>query len=91
MAAELQFIENPTIVIVPPPNRGGRYQLEFHPTPDNPAHPHSGCGHQSPQAWLWLIFLEAGQEAGREVTDVVCSQCHPARFARLQAWAEALR
>lgn len=86
MPAELQFIENPTIVIVPPPNRGGRYRLEIHSRTDNRA-----CGHQSPQALLWLIFLEAGQEAAREVTDAVCSQCDPARFARLQAWAEALR
>lgn len=91
MPAELQFIENPTIVIVPPPNRGGRYRLEFRPAAENPTAGKPDCGHQSPQALLWLIFLEAGQEAGREVTDVICSQCEPARFARMEAWAEALR
>lgn len=86
MAAELQFIENPTIVVVPPPERGGRYQIEFRPRTESPA-----CGHRSPQALLWLIFLEAGAETDREVADVICSVCEPARFARARAWAEALR
>lgn len=84
--AELQFIENPTVVVVPPPNRGGRYQIEFRPLEDR-----LPCGHRSPRALLWLIFLEAGQEAAREVTDIICSSCEPARYARAQAWAEALR
>jgi len=86
MAVELQFIENPTIVVVPPPNRGGRYEIEFRP----PAGGRS-CGHLAPQALLWLIFLEAGQEADREVSDVICADCEPDRYARARAWAEALR
>lgn len=84
MAVEVQFIENPTVIVVSPPNRGGRYQIEV-----RPAESGRPCGHQSPQALLWLIFLEAGEEAGREVSDVICSDCHPDRFARVQAWAEA--
>lgn len=86
MAANLQAVENPTVHIVPPPNRGGRYRVEFR----SQAQP-SACGHHSPHALLWLIFLEAGQEAGREVTDVICSRCDPARYARVEAWAETLR
>lgn len=86
MAAQLQFIENPTVVVVPPPNRGGRYEIEFRPPARTGA-----CGHHAPQALLWLIFLEAGRESGREVSDVICSDCEPARFARARAWAEALR
>jgi len=86
MAAEVQFIENPTVVVVPPPNRGGRYQIEFRPPEGGPA-----CGHVAPQAFLWLIFLEAGEESGREVSDIICSDCEPERYARARAWAEALR
>lgn len=82
MAVELQFVENPTIIVVPPPNRYGRYQFEFRPAAGN-----SSCGHHSQQALLWLIFVEAGQEADREVSDMICSECDPARFARAQAWA----
>ncbi|MBI4465926.1 MAG: hypothetical protein HY656_00665 [Acidobacteria bacterium] len=93
MAAELQFVENSTVVIVPPPNRGretparlgGRYRMELRAAGETLT-----CGHQADQALLWLIFLEADQEAGREVTEVICSACDPARFARAQAWAEAL-
>lgn len=84
--AELQPVETLTVIVAPPPNRGGRYQLEIRPPTQAPA-----CGHHSPHAYLWLIFLEAGAEAGREVTDVICSACDPTRFARVQAWAEALR
>jgi len=86
MAAELQFVENPTIVVVPPPERGGRYQIEFRLAAERLA-----CGHRSPQALLWLIFLEAGQELDREVSDVICSDCEPGRYARARAWADALR
>ena len=86
MAVELQFIENPTVVVVPPPNRGGRYEIEFRTPADGPA-----CGHSAAQALLWLIFLEAGEESGREITDIICSDCEPDRFARARAWAEALR
>jgi hypothetical protein len=84
--AELQFVENPTVVVVPPPNRGGRYQIEFRAPAGGPA-----CGHVAPQALLWLIFLEAGEESGREVSDVICSDCEPERYARARAWADALR
>lgn len=90
MAAELQVSEDPAVVIVPPPNRGGRYQLEFRLPGESAVHPPSGCGHESPQALLWLIFMEAGREANREITEVICARCDPARFARAQAWAEAL-
>lgn len=85
MAVELQVVETPTVVVVPRPSRGGRYRMEFRSTGETPA-----CGHQAPQALLWLIFLEADQEAGRELTETICSGCDPARFARAQAWAEAL-
>lgn len=91
MVAELQPAESSTVQVVPPPHRGGRYLLEFHPPAVNPTAGKLGCGHQAPHALLWLIFLESGREAGREVTDVICSRCDPARFARAQAWAEALR
>jgi hypothetical protein len=84
VTVEVQFIENPTSTVAPPPNRGGRYQVEVQRAATGAA-----CGHRSPQALLWLIFVEAGQEAGREVSDAVCSACQPERFARLQAWAEA--
>jgi hypothetical protein len=86
MRAEVQFVEDPTVVVVPPPNRGGRYQLEMKP-------PAQGlpCGHQSPQAILWLIFVEAGQEAEREVSEHICSTCNPERYARVRGWASALR
>jgi hypothetical protein len=86
MAVEVHFVENPTIIVAPPPNRGGRYQIELRsPVPGLP------CGHQSPQAVLWLTFVEAGQEAAREVSDVICAGCEPARFARVQGWAEGSR
>lgn len=86
MRAEVQFVENPTVVVAPPPNRGGRYRLELRP-------PATGlpCGHRSPQAVLWLIFLEAGREARREVSEHICSTCNPERFHRVQGWAQALR
>lgn len=90
MPADVQFIENPTITIVPPPNRGGRYQIEFRSGQAACPAPGGACGHESPQALLWLIYLEAGQEAGREVSDLICSACEPGRYARAQAWAEAL-
>lgn len=86
MTPEVQFVEDPTVVIAPPPNRGGRYQLELRSAPtDLP------CGHLSPQAVLWLIFVEAGEEHGREVAEHICSTCNPERFARVHGWAEALR
>lgn len=93
MAAELQFIENPTVVVVPPPNRGGRYEIEFRPPAGGPACPADcgACGHVAPQALLWLIFLESGEESGREVSDTICSDCEPERYARARAWADALR
>ncbi len=83
--ADLQAADNPIVTIVPPPNRGGRYRLEFRAAAEAPA-----CGHRSPQALLWLIFLEAEQETGREIAETICSGCEPARFARAQAWAEEL-
>jgi predicted RNA-binding protein with TRAM domain len=81
MAPVLEFIENPTIVVVPPPNRGGRYEVEITTSAE------SRCGHRRAQARLWLVFVEAGEEAGREVCDVICSECDPARFARIESWA----
>jgi len=84
MAANLQFVENPTIVVVPPPDRAGRYFVELAPRAG--ANP---CGHRALEARLWLVFIEAGAEAGREITAVCCSACDPARFARLRQWAEA--
>ncbi|MFQ5778300.1 MAG: hypothetical protein ACE5IP_09875 [Terriglobia bacterium] len=85
MAAELQVVENPIVVVVPPPGRGGRYQVEFRGAPA-----HCACGHHSQQALLWLIFVEAGREAGREVSDVICAKCDPARYARVESWAHSL-
>ncbi len=91
--SRISGLDNPTLVMVPPPRRdgapptglGGRYRLEFRPATETLA-----CGHRSARALLWLIFLEADREAGREVTEVICSHCDPARFARAQVWAEAL-
>lgn len=86
MRADVQFVEDPTVVVVPPPNRGGRYQLEMRPpVPGLP------CGHRGPQAVLWLIFVEAGQEDRREVAEHICSTCNPERYARVRGWAGALR
>jgi hypothetical protein len=39
---------------------------------------------------LWLIFVEGGREARREVSDVICSLCEPGRYQRAQVWAQAL-
>ena len=83
--AQLQYVENPTVVVVPPPNRSGRYLPEVR-TPEE----RTRCGHQALQALLWLIFVEEGEESGREVSDVICSACEPARFQRVARWAEAL-
>ena len=85
MAAELQVADSPTVVVVPSPKRGGRYRIELRPA-DAPL----ACGHQSPQALLWLIFLEGEEESAREVAEVICAGCDPGRFARAQLWAEAL-
>lgn len=84
--AELQFVENPTIVVVPPPNRCGRYVPEV----QNAGEP-SACGHRGPRAVLWLIFVEEGEEARREEAESICAACEPERFARLERWAHALR
>ena len=84
--AQLQYVENPTVVVVPPPNRSGRYLPEVQ-TIGEPGR----CGHRAQQALLWLIFVEEGEESGREVSDVICSACEPARFQRVARWAEALR
>jgi hypothetical protein len=84
--AQLQYVENPTVVVVPPPDRSGRYLPEVR-TPRQKTR----CGHRTLQALLWLIFVEHGLESGREVTDVICSTCEPARFARVASWAEALQ
>jgi len=84
--AHLQFIENATVVVVPPPNRSGRYLPEVR-TPEE----RTRCGHHALQALLWLIFIEEGKENGREVSDVICSACEPARFERVARWAKALR
>jgi len=84
--AQLQYVENPTVVVVSPPNRSGRYLPEVR-TNGGPAK----CGHRAQQALLWLIFVEEGEESGREVSDVICSACEPARFQRVARWAEALR
>lgn len=84
--AQLQYVENPTVVVVPPPNRSGRYLPEVRPSGGS-----SRCGHHGLEAVLWLIFVEEGQESGREVSDVICSACEPARFERVARWAEALR
>lgn len=86
MTAELQVIETPTAMMAPLAGRGGRYRVELRPRSLR-----IRCGHRSPHAVLWLIFLEAGREAGREITDTICSRCDPARFARVRAWAESLR
>lgn len=85
MATELQVVQNPTVVLVPPSERGGRYQVEFRGAPA-----HCACGHQSRQALLWLIFVEGGREASREVSDVICAECDPARYARVENWAHSL-
>jgi hypothetical protein len=38
-----------------------------------------------------LIFVEEGRETGRESSEIICSTCEPARYARVARWAEALR
>lgn len=85
MAAELHVTGSPTVVVVPSPHRGGRYQIEL-----RPAGARLRCGHRAASAHLWLIFLEGDAEAGREVSETICSGCDPARYRRAQAWAEAL-
>ena len=90
--AELYSPENTRVVVVPPPNRGGRYQVEFASGPLAPAFcsDASRCQHRASHALLWLIFVEGGREAKREVSDVICSLCEPGRFQRAQVWAQAL-
>ena len=90
--AELYSPENTRVVVVPPPNRGGRYQVEFASGPLAPAFRSdaSRCQHRASHALLWLIFVEGGREAKREVSDVICSLCEPGRFQRTQVWAQAL-
>ena len=83
--AQLQYVENPTVVVVSPPNRSGRYLPEVR-TPDQQAQ----CGHRAQQAVLWLIFVEEGEESGREVSDLICAACEPARFERVARWADAV-
>ena len=53
MRGELQAVETPTLVVLPPPSRGGRYRFEWRPAGELLA-----CGHRAPRALLWLIFLE---------------------------------
>ncbi len=84
--AQLQYVENPTVVVVPPPNRSGRYLPEVRPPGEPCAH-----GHRVAQALVWLIFVEEGREAGREASEVICSTCEPARYSRVARWAEALQ
>jgi hypothetical protein len=84
--AQLQFIENPTVVVVQPPNRSGRYLPEVRPAGEPGL-----CGHPALQARLWLVFVEEGKESRREVSDVICSACEPARFERVAQWARAIR
>ncbi len=90
--AELYSLENTRVVVVPPPNRGGRYQIEFASGPLAPAlrADASRCRHRASHALLWLIFVEGGREARREVSDVICSLCEPGRYQRAQVWAQAL-
>ncbi len=90
--AELYSLENTRVVVVPPPNRGGRYQVEFASGPLAPAFRSdaSRCQHRASHALLWLIFVEGGREARREVSDVICSLCEPGRYRRAQVWAQAL-
>ncbi len=90
--AELYSPENTRVVVVPPPNRGGRYQIEFASGPLAPAFRSdaSRCQHRASHALLWLIFVEGGREARREVSDVICSLCEPGRYQRAQVWAQAL-
>ncbi len=83
MAAELQFVENPTVTVAPPPNRGGRYRIELRSAPWRPP-----CGHHAQQALLWLTFVEGGQEIARELADVICAACEPTRYARVRNWAD---
>jgi len=85
MRGELQAVETPTLVVLPPPSRGGRYRFEWRPAGEPLA-----CGHRAPRALLWLIFLEGDTESAREVTEVICASCDPGRYARAQDWAEAL-
>lgn len=85
MPTQVQVADNPVVVYVPPPKRGGRYRVEFPETAGE-----RSCGHGSPHALLWLLFLEGDEVRGEEVTDVICSTCEPARFARVRAWASAL-
>ncbi len=84
--AQLEYVENPTVVVVPPPDRSGRYVPEVRPAGE--ACPH---GHRTGQALLWLIFVEEGRETGREASEIICSTCEPDRYARVARWAEALR
>lgn len=90
--AELYSVENPRVVVVPPPDRGGRYRIEFESGPHAPGFRSAAwrCRHRAPHALLWLIFVEGGEEARREISDFICSRCEPGRYQRARGWAQAL-
>lgn len=76
--------------VAPPPARAGRYRVTFGGVRGVSALPSSqACRCAEPQgpALVWLTFMEAGRETGRELTDMVCSRCEPERFRRVQQWA----
>ena len=85
----LQQLANPESAVVPPPDRAGRYRIEFGKSRPVPALPSSSChcAGQVSQALLWLSFVEKGREAPPELSDVICSRCEPARYRRARRWA----
>ncbi len=88
--AEVQRLAHPVVTVVPPPNRAGRYRVEFGNARPVSVLPFQSCCCEEKQAraLVWLTFLEEDREASRELTDVICSGCEPDRYQRARHWAD---
>ncbi len=87
--AELQGLAEPVVIVVPSPNRAGRYQVEIgdaRPVSALSSH-NCRCEAKCSRVLVWLTFVEDDREAGRELSDVICSHCEPGRFQWACQWA----
>ena len=89
---ELQPLGYRAVTVVPPPERAGRYRVEFgdaRRVSALPLFPVCRCAEPDSVALVWLSFVEGGREESRELSGAVCSRCEPARYRRIQQWAGA--
>jgi len=78
------------VTVVPPPERAGRYRVEFggaRRLSALPSFPPCGCEAPDSVALVWLTFLEEGREQACELTGAVCSRCQPEHYQRVRQWA----